>query len=142
MDSIWRHKQMFLNPRYGIVGLLVFPFFTIFEMAGPVLEVLGLILICISFMLQIVDVWFMLLFLAVSLFFGVFLSIATLALEELSFSVYPSWRDLLRMSGYALAENFGYRQMTLLWRIRGIWSYLRGKKAWGAMTRKGFGKPS
>ena len=129
---------MFMNPQYGIVGMLVFPFFAVFEMLGPFLELFGLVFIIVSWVLGIVDVPFMLLFLAVSMIFGVFLSLATLALEELSFSVYPTWGDLFRMASYAVLENFGYRQMTLVWRVRGIWGYLRGKKQWGVMTRKGF----
>jgi hypothetical protein len=35
-------------------------------------------------------------------------------------------------------ENLGYRQMTVYWRLRGLWKFLRGRKDWGAMERKGF----
>jgi hypothetical protein len=42
---------------------------------------------------------------------------------------------------YALAaiiENFGYRQLNSLWRIEGIWQFLRRRREWGEMTRTGF----
>ena len=39
---------------------------------------------------------------------------------------------------WAVIENLGYRQLTLVWRIRGVVSYMRGKKSWGKMNRKGF----
>jgi len=39
---------------------------------------------------------------------------------------------------WAVLENLGYRQLTVWWRLRGVLSYLRGKKAWGKMTRTGF----
>ena len=38
----------------------------------------------------------------------------------------------------AALENLGYRQLTVWWRLRGIVSYIRGKRSWGKMHRKGF----
>ncbi len=38
----------------------------------------------------------------------------------------------------AIAENFGYRQINNFWRLRGWVQFLRGKKDWGGMVRKGF----
>ena len=39
---------------------------------------------------------------------------------------------------YAIIENFGYRQLTSYWRIRGFFSGMRRVKGWGRMERKGF----
>jgi len=39
---------------------------------------------------------------------------------------------------HSLIESFGYRQITVVWRLKGIWDYLRGVKSWGAMQRAGF----
>ena len=36
-------------------------------------------------------------------------------------------------------ENIGYRQLTAVWRLQGLWAELRGTKHdWGVMTRVGF----
>jgi hypothetical protein len=35
-------------------------------------------------------------------------------------------------------ENFGYRQVTTLWRMMAIVFFLRNNQSWGAMERKGF----
>ena len=137
-----RHRVMLFNPRYGVVGTIVFPFFAIFEMIGPALELMGLVFVTFSYFLGVVDVPFMILFLLVSVLFGVLLSILSLVLEELSYHSYPRWRDLARMTLFAVLENFGYRQLTLWWRVKGIWDFLRGQKQWGAMVRKGFARPS
>ena len=121
--------------------MVVFPFFAIFEMLGPLLELVGLVFVTFSYFLGVVDVPFMCLFLLVSVLFGVMLSVLSLMLEELSYASYPRWRDLLRMTLHAVLENFGYRQLTLWWRVKGMWSFLRGQKQWGAMVRKGFAAP-
>jgi hypothetical protein len=126
------------NPKYGVIGTVVFPFFGLFEMLGPLIELTGVAFVCFSFLFGVVDGAFMCLFLTVSVLFGIMLSILAVLLEEISYAAFPSWRDLLMISAYAVLENFGYRQLTVLWRVRGMWAFIRGQKQWGAMVRKGF----
>jgi cellulose synthase/poly-beta-1,6-N-acetylglucosamine synthase-like glycosyltransferase len=140
MDTLWRHRVMMFNPRYGVIGMLSFPFFFIFELLGPIIEILGLLMISISYLLGFLDITFMLLFLVVSMLFGSIISVGTLVLEEISFGKYQGNRDFMRLVLFAFLENVGYRQMTLVWRVKGIWAYLRGDRRWGKMKRKGFEK--
>ena len=138
IDSLWRHRRMFLNPRYGVIGMVSFPFFVFFEFLGPLIELGGLVMISISYLVGYLDAGFMLLFIGVSMLFGSLISVGTLILEELTFGLYPGWRNLLKIVSYALLENLGYRQLTLSWRLRGVWGALRGDRQWGEMIRKGF----
>jgi cellulose synthase/poly-beta-1,6-N-acetylglucosamine synthase-like glycosyltransferase len=142
VDVILRHRRMMLNFRYGVIGLMAYPFFAIFEMLGPIIEVTGIIFVAFSYVLGLADMTFMILFLNVAVLFGIMLSIAAILLEELSFSAYPRWGDISRMGIYALLENLGYRHLTLFWRIKGFYNFLRGSKQWGTMVRKGFGPQS
>ncbi|MCB9520873.1 MAG: glycosyltransferase family 2 protein [Myxococcales bacterium] len=138
MDSVFRHRVMFMNPRYGVVGTLVFPFFAIFEMLGPLIELIGVAFVLFSFVFGVIDVPFMVLFLTVSVLFGVMLSVLAVVLEEVSYAAFGRWTDLLKICGYAVLENFGYRQLTVWWRVKGMYAFIRGQKQWGAMVRKGF----
>jgi hypothetical protein len=47
-------------------------------------------------------------------------------------------RDVLILLLYAVLENFGYRQLTLYWRLRGLWDAWRGKTGWEKFARVGF----
>ena len=38
VESLWRHREMLMNPRFGVVGLFAFPYFAVFEMLGPAVE--------------------------------------------------------------------------------------------------------
>ena len=69
---------------------------------------------------------------------GTALTAFTLILEDLSFHRYETFRDRALLFWWALMENLGYRQLTVYWRLRGLWKFLRGKKDWGVMERKGF----
>ncbi len=48
-------------------------------------------------------------------------------------------REVLILLLYAVLENFGYRQLTLYWRLRGLWDAWRGKTGWEKFSRVGFG---
>jgi hypothetical protein len=81
---------------------------------------------------------YVLAFVAVVFAFGVFVSVAALVLEEIQLRRLPHARDLAILTLVAVLENFGYRQVNNLWRIRGWWQFMRKSEAWGEMVRKGF----
>jgi len=136
--TLWSHKRMLFNPRYGGVGLFAFPYFFFFEMLGPFVEILGYFAVLLSYLLGILNFEFFLLFLGVSVLYGVFLSIAAILLEELSFRRYPGWLDLTKLVVFGILENFGYRQINALFKVKAFWDVVRRRRAWGRMDRSGF----
>jgi cellulose synthase/poly-beta-1,6-N-acetylglucosamine synthase-like glycosyltransferase len=138
VDTLTRHRSMLLRPRYGTVGLLSFPYFYFLEMIGPVIEGAGYVAFVATIVLGLASWPYVAAFLALAVIFGVALSVAALGLEELSFRRYKRTGDMVRLFWLAVAENFGYRQLNAWWRLRGMWSALRGKTAWGEQQRKGF----
>jgi hypothetical protein len=95
-------------------------------------------------MIGVLNVEFAILFFLVAYALGIVLSMFTLLLEEFSFRRYTGVLDRLRLLAWAFIENFGYRQLTAVWRVRGIVRFLRGRTEWGTMERRGFepGAPS
>ena len=140
-DVLWRHRQMFLNPRYGITGLFVFPYYVFVELLAPLIEAIGLITIVAGLILGFIDWRFAALFYLTAYGLGTALTAFTLILEDISFHRYNTFRDRGLLFWWALMENLGYRQMTVYWRLRGLWKFLLGRKDWGVMDRKGFQKP-
>ncbi len=138
MDSLWTHKKMLLNPRYGLVGLFAMPFFFFFEMLGPVIELTGYIIVPVSLYFHIINIRFAVLFLLVAIVLGIVLSLIALVLEELSFRKYPKYSQVLKLFFFAIFENMGYRQIHTWWRVKGIIDFLKGSKQWGKMERKEF----
>jgi hypothetical protein len=137
-QSLTRHWRMLLNPKYGRVGMLAFPYFFFLEMLGPVIELGGYVSFSITILAGRADWPLVGAFLAVAVVFGGVLSLSAVALEELSFRRYPRLGDLMKLFGLAALENVGYRQMNAWWRVKGTISALRGIQGWGKMTRKGF----
>lgn len=137
-ESLWRHRVMLLNPRYKTIGLLAYPYFFFLEMLGPVIEALGYISFAATLSLGLVSGYYFLAFLTMAIFVGVALSIAAVGLEELSLRRFPRLRDLLKLFGVAILENFGYRQLLAFYRLGGMLSFCFRIKRWGKMEKKGF----
>ncbi|HEX6850197.1 MAG TPA: glycosyltransferase family 2 protein [Candidatus Polarisedimenticolaceae bacterium] len=142
MQTFWLHRDMIFNPRYGSVGLLGLPYFLIFELLGPLVEVLGYIALVAALALGILDAEFFVLFLAVAILYGMTLSVAAVLLEEISFRRYPAWTDLVKLFTFALLENLGYRQLLSVFKMRAFGDALRRYRVWGRMERSGFGGPA
>lgn len=85
-----------------------------------------------------IDFWYFLPFLAVAILWGMLLSMTSVAMQEVEFRWFSRWRSLLKLIAYATAENLGYRQLTVIWRIQGLLAWLFKRKGWGTMPRRGF----
>lgn len=140
VETLSIHKQLIMNPRFGALGMFAAPYFTLFEMFGPAVELLGYILTIVGVAFGLIDEQIALLFLTVSILFGIMLSLSAIVLDELTIRRYPAPRDIASLLVAAVAENLGFRQLLTIWRTKGLIDGLRGKSGgWGVMTRKGFG---
>jgi cellulose synthase/poly-beta-1,6-N-acetylglucosamine synthase-like glycosyltransferase len=138
LEVLSRHRKMLFNPRYGVVGMFAMPFFLIFEALAPAIELAGYVVTIAAVAFGWLDWRYAKLFFLASVVYGALVSVTAVVLEEVSFRRYPRLLDLLRLAIYGVIENFGYRQLTLWWRLRGTWDFLRGRGEWGAMARRGF----
>lgn len=138
LESFFKHKDMMLNPRYGNIGKIAFPLSFVTDVLGPIVEVLGYLLIPVFWLLGLLSLHFLLAFTALVFIMGVFISVCSLVLEEMELKRMPRARDLLILTGVAIIENFGYRQLNNWWRVVGWWEFMRKKQGWGEMKRKGF----
>lgn len=134
---ISRHRRMIANPKYGVPGIVALPYYVVFELLGPLVELLGYAAFAVAIISGTASFTYVVAFLAVAVFLGSALSVAAVALEEVSFRRYRRSGDLATLLGVALIENFGYRQMSTWWRLRGLVSAIRGDLNWGAMERQG-----
>ena len=139
LETLWIHRDLLFNPRYGTIGMIAYPFFLFGEALAPAIEVLGYIGVIAGLALGLVDLQFAWLFFSVVVLYGMLLSVWAILLEEVSFRRYTRRVDVVRLLINAVVESFGYRQLTLLFRLRAFWKLARGERGWGAMQREGFG---
>jgi cellulose synthase/poly-beta-1,6-N-acetylglucosamine synthase-like glycosyltransferase len=139
LQTLWLNRGMLFRRRYGSVGLIGMPWYVMFELLAPVIEVLGFVVIPLAWMLGILDHVHMFLFIFVAFFLGALLSVGALALEEMTFQRYARWQDLLRLMVYGFVENIGFRQYLTLIKVKALVDAIWRRREWGEMQRRGFG---
>ena len=140
VESIVPALHFIAAPRSGAVGFLALPFMLVFEIVGPLIEAAGYIATFLLWGYGLIPRDSFLVFLFVSVGLGMLLSINALFLEELSFHLYPKFRQQFRLTFVALLENFGYRQLNTLWRAWAMvtWFFTFWRKSkWGRIERVG-----
>lgn len=136
-ESLWIHRKLTFNPKYGLIGFVSFPYFWIVEFLGPIVELSGYIYIVISLFAGGIYLEFAILIFLLSCLYGSIFSAFAILLEEWSLRKYPRISDLLKLFLYSLTETIWYRPLTVFWRCQGIWQMIRGESGWGEMKRKG-----
>lgn len=119
-ESLWIHRRLLFNPKYGSIGLVSMPYFLIIEFLGPLVELTGYIVMILSLFLGRVYLEFAILLFLLSIIYGSILSMAAVLLEEWSIRKYPKVSDIVRLFFYSLTETLWYRPLTVLWRCEGI----------------------
>jgi cellulose synthase/poly-beta-1,6-N-acetylglucosamine synthase-like glycosyltransferase len=138
IHSLWLHRSLVWGKHSGSLRWIGLPYYVFFEVLGPLVELVGYILIPIAYFLGFLSPLYFWAFLFLAITSGAFLSISAVFLEELSFGLYRSWGDFALMIGVGALENFSYRLLTLLFRLGAMLDIILGRGGWGKQERAGF----
>lgn len=138
IETLFTHKKIFFNPKYGIMGMLGYPYWFFFEWLSPLMEFFGVIYF-ISLAIVGASNWpFFLMLLSFIYSFAIVFSTWSILFEEMTFDRYKKKTDIFKMFLVALIEPFVLHFLNTWWAIKGNYSYFRGTTGWGSMDRKGF----
>ncbi len=136
-QTLWKHSSMLFNKKYGLAGLISFPFHLYVEALGSVVEFIGYFMVPLAILFGMVPPTLYILFVMVGLAYGGLLSVGAVLLEELTYRRYPSFRDLMILLFFAFIENIGYRQLVLYYRFQGMVRFFTGFQEWEKVTHVG-----
>lgn len=139
IDILSYHRKLIFHPTYKQVGMIGLPYFTIFEMIGPLFEVQGYLMLFLALAFGLLNIPILLAIFTSTIMLGIVISLLSLWVTERD-SQYLGVKDTLLLVIYAVLENLGYRQLISLYRVVGFFASLRETGTWGAMVRKGFKK--
>jgi cellulose synthase/poly-beta-1,6-N-acetylglucosamine synthase-like glycosyltransferase len=142
LDVLWPNRDMLFRSRYGRIGWFALPYLWVFELFAPILEVAGIATIVLAACLEALSREFFLEFLLFGYAFATVISVGSVLQEELTYKRYNDWKDVARLVSYCFFEHFPYRQMHMVWRLQGLWQYLRGDHEWKTIARKGLSSAS
>ena len=137
LDVLRPNRDMLFRPRYGRIGCLALPYLWLFELFASIIEIVGIMTIVLAACLGVLSREFALQFLIFLYAFATVISIGSVLQEEITYKRYNDWQDVIQLVSYCFLEHFPYRQMHMIWRLQGLWQYLRGDLVWKPMKRKG-----
>lgn len=137
LDVLWPNRDMLFKRPYGRLGSLMLPYLWIYELFEPVGELLGYICIVAAWLLHGLQTATFLKIMFYGYAFATLISIGAVLLEEMTYRRYNHWKHVAKLILYCFIEHFPYRQLNMIWRLQGMWQYVRGDMEWGEMKRIG-----
>jgi cellulose synthase/poly-beta-1,6-N-acetylglucosamine synthase-like glycosyltransferase len=139
IETLKFHKVMFFNPKYGLLGMVSYPYWFFFEMLAPLIEFFGMIAFLLMVCLQVIDWRIFVALLVFTITFGYMYSAFAALMEVVTFNQYRRRTDMMKLLLTALTEPFYFHPFGVWSAIKGYIDLIRKKKSWGEMTRQGFG---
>jgi cellulose synthase/poly-beta-1,6-N-acetylglucosamine synthase-like glycosyltransferase len=125
------HWKMAFNPRYGLVGLIGFPAYILFEIAGPAIEGLAYITGIVALLIQQVNYVILAWLLCLSFSFLLLITLACMLISAMTYNKYPRKGDVFKMICITFIELIFYRPLRGICCFLGTFHYIfnriRGK---------------
>ncbi|SFR46862.1 Glycosyltransferase, catalytic subunit of cellulose synthase and poly-beta-1,6-N-acetylglucosamine synthase [Robiginitalea myxolifaciens] len=141
LETLYKHKDMFLNPKYGRLGMLSYPYWFFYEWLAPILEFVGFFSVLLFWYLGIINWDF---FVAITLMvycFATMFSFYAVLWEVWSYNQYRKIKDILILLFCGMIEPLVFHPIVVWSAIRGNYKKLfKIQAGWGSQVRKGFAK--
>ena len=135
-QTMWKHKKMMANPKYGAVGFVSYMYFLLYELLSPFIEVFGVFTMITAYFIDLLNLPFMLLFM---LIYASYNSILTLTaffsrIQTIDLTVKP--RDCFKAIMLCFFEVTTLRFIMAFVRLMAFKGYKKKKLDWGRIERK------
>jgi len=141
IDTILKHRKMFLNPKYKLIGLLSFPNWVLFEWLGPIIQFVGLLYFIFLAIFGAVDYKIFITLLIFVFTFSLMYSLFAIFFEIYTFNKYKGSGFFFQSVLVIILEMFIYQPLNMIFSLSGHLDYYfkrKTHKVWGKMERVGF----
>ncbi len=135
-QSVFAHRQIFLNVDYGVVSFVSFLYFTIYELFSPYIELLGLLSILMAVLLRIVNLPFMILFFLIYMLFSILMSLTAFLSRIHAMDIQLQARDIMKSIVLCFLESSMLRGILFWTRLTAFAGYKKKKLHWDTITRQ------
>ena len=135
-QSMYKHRTMFCNSRFGAVSYVSYIYFLIYELLSPFIEVFGVFTMVLAWWCDLINVPFMLLFFLIYAVFGGVLTLTAFFSRIYTADLSVSFRDGVKAVCLCLFE-LGLLRFILAWvRCTAFVGYKKKKLNWGRIERR------
>jgi cellulose synthase/poly-beta-1,6-N-acetylglucosamine synthase-like glycosyltransferase len=136
--ALWMYRGMVLNPTYGWFGMVVLPYYWLYELGEPLVLSIGYGTAALAAAVRWLSPEAFVGLVALPLSLNLVLSLLALVYGEVPFGRYRGLRDVLRLVFWTVTELLWYRWLLVIWRLVGLWQAARrSRPQWERPTRLG-----
>ncbi len=146
-ESLWLHRDLLFEPRYGSLGLFATPYYLLFEFLAPLMKVAALAVVAYLLARGLVHTPFALTLLLLALTLQGFTTAMLTTLVELRYQRvspdnlealrYRTLGDWLRLVAFSFLLEPVFGTFRLVGQLWGLWDFLRGQTTWYKYAREG-----
>ena len=135
-QSMYKHRVMFSNHRFGAVSFVSYLYFLIYELLSPFIEVFGVFTMVLAWWCDLINVPFMLLFFLIYAVFGGVLTLTAFFSRIYTADLTLSFGDGLKAVCLCLFELVFLRFILAWVRCTAFVGYRKKKLSWGRIERR------
>jgi len=135
-QSMWRHRIILANPKFGAVSFISYFYFLLYELLSPFIELFGILTIVLSFIFDLINIPFMLLFFMVYAIFGCILTLTAFFARIQTIDLKISLGDVAKAVLLCFIEICFLRFFMAFVRATAFFGYKKKKNVWGRIERK------
>lgn len=135
-QSMFRHRWIFGDLRYGAVSLISYVYFLLYELLSPYIELFGVLTMLLAFWVDLINVPFMILFYLIYAVFGSVLSLTAFFSRIQTIDLKISFSDGVKAVLLCLFEVTCLRFVLAFVRTTAFRGYRKKKLNWGRIERK------
>ena len=135
-QSMWKHKIMLANPKFGLVSLVSYFYFLVYELLSPFIEIVGILSMILAFFAGLINVKFMLMFFGIYALFGTVLTMTSFFARIQTIDLKIKFKDFLKAGLLCIIEVTGLRFVMAWVRATAFVGYKKKKLKWDKLERK------
>ncbi len=135
-QSMWGHREIGANPRYGAVGLFSYLYFLLYELLSPYIEVFGVLTILLSVAMDMLNIRYMVLYFVLYALYGALLSLTAFFSRIHTIDMKLRFGDLCKAVLLCLFEITFVRFYLAVVRALAFVGYKKNKLNWDKLERQ------
>lgn len=140
IETLQLHQAVRFNPKYGVMGMLSYPYWSVFEKSAPIIELLGLLYTFVLIIIGDFSAFYFIALYAMLYLLSLLVTSFSILYEQIAFNNYKEKNDLKKLIFTVMVEPFIIHPKIIFWGLKGHIDFIKGKGGWGQMIRTGFKK--
>ena len=130
-----KHWRVFANLRFGLVGLLSYTYFLVYELLSPFIELFGIATMILAVVFNFVNVPYMILFFLIYAAYGALMSLTAFFSRVQTRDLHLSKLDVVRALCLSLFEVTILCFIMAVTRMLALVGYRKRDRRWDKITR-------